>query len=87
MKVIHTLRVECNIAGRTEKQLRVHPTIILFAHQIMVGEPLTMTPALQTQLSTTTSVDIIVSQTGYNCEITLFVLVNLAINVNRAITI
>ena len=35
----------------------------------------------------TTSVDSILSQTGYNCEITLFVLVNLAINVNRAITI
>jgi hypothetical protein len=35
----------------------------------------------------TTSVDIILSQTGYNCEITLFVLVNLAINVNRARTI
>ena len=35
----------------------------------------------------TTSVDSILSQTGYNCEITLFVLVNLAINVNRARTI
>ncbi len=35
----------------------------------------------------TTSVDSILSQTGYNCEITLVLLVNLAINVNRARTI